>query len=85
MSNKLTIYLLPNIIALYPLSQCCEGGVISPATCPYITEWLDDKGTAPGPEEMAIGLNSGNIGPALNNAFGNNALKQKGKGDALSW
>jgi DNA-directed RNA polymerase III subunit RPC6 len=23
------------------VSQCCDGGVVSPATCPYMTQWLD--------------------------------------------
>mmetsp|Transcript_914 Transcript_914/g.2036 ORF Transcript_914/g.2036 Transcript_914/m.2036 type:complete len:303 (-) Transcript_914:24-932(-) len=27
------------------MAQCCDGGVISPVTCPYLTDWLDDKGT----------------------------------------
>eukprot|EP01032_Pedospumella_encystans_P019805 gene19805-22512_t len=25
--------------------QCSEGGLISPATCPYLTDWLDDRTT----------------------------------------
>ncbi len=30
------------------MSQCCEGGIVSPAGCPYMTAWLDSQmeGTA---------------------------------------
>jgi hypothetical protein len=54
-SSPLILPLLPTLPFPSPLlspllvsSQCCEGGIISPASCVYITKWLsvpDDHST----------------------------------------
>ena len=36
--------------------QCCEGGIISPTSCPYLSAWLDnqvDNGYDNDPQSMA--------------------------------
>ena len=30
------------------ISQCCEGGIISPITCKYMNEWLQDEPSSNG-------------------------------------